>query len=167
MRNAQTRKRNPLYILWINIRRWCGITGSAELTHRKYYSGVKVCDDWLDYNKFERWCICAGYERGLNLVRKDKGGDYCPENCVFVKRSVANGMRRCVRRMRDGRSARDIIGRDNLGHDRLYAQRVSRRIFVEGMSVRDAVYTGKYKMPRKFSVNRADACKVLPGGIDE
>lgn len=149
MRRAPIRKKNPLYILWINIRRWCGITGSAELTHRKYYSGVKVCDDWLDFNKFERWCICAGYERGLNLIRKDKNGDYCPENCLFVKHSVANGMRRCVRRMRDGRSVRDIIGRDNLGHDRLYANRVAKRIFEGKMSVAAAVYAGRYKMPRK------------------
>ena len=145
MRNVLTRKRSPLYCLWINIRRWCRITGSSSDVHLKYFAGVRVCEEWLDFVKFEQWCILAGYRRGLNLVRKDKSGDYCPENCVFVPRSVANGMRRCVRRMSDGRSVRDVIGRENLGSDGTYANRVAYRLFEAGMKVEDAVYAGKYK----------------------
>ena len=141
---ATTRKMSPLYGLWINIRRFCGLVRGAENAHRKYYANVTVCTDWLDFTKFEQWCICAGYKRGLNLVRKDKDGDYCPENCVFVTRAVANGMRRCVRRMRDGRSARDVIGRNHIGHDSQYANRVAKRIFESGMSVEKAVFHGMY-----------------------
>ena len=131
------RVRPPCYQAWINIRRWCGVSGNNP---NHYYSGVTVCEEWAsDYRAFEEWCISHGWRKGLFIVRIDKDKDYCPENCILVPIEVANGLRRCVRRMADGRSARDIIGRDNLCRDRQYHNRVARRIFEGRWDVDSAI----------------------------
>ena len=51
----------------------------------KYYKdrGIKVCEEWLDWETFEKWANANGYESGLRLLRADKNGDYCPDNCMF------------------------------------------------------------------------------------
>lgn len=58
----------------------------------KFYGarGIKVCDEWLnDSDAFRLWALKNGYtlnprSRGTKLLRKDKGGNYSPENCEIV-----------------------------------------------------------------------------------
>ena len=94
--------RSPLYYVWYNMFRYC--------RENKYYAGVSVCADWKAREAFEAWATTHGWRRGLMLTRRDKSADFSPENCVLVPIAEANGMRRCVRRLPDGRSARDIVG---------------------------------------------------------
>lgn len=46
--------------------------------------GIKVCDEWHNVSNFVSWALNNGYEKGLQLDRKDNNGNYCPENCHFV-----------------------------------------------------------------------------------
>ena len=134
---GRPRVRPPCYRTWINIRRWCGVRGTRQ---NRYYDGVTVCDEWVeDYAAFEEWCLSHGWRKGLFLVRIDKNGDFSPANCRIVSAGIANGMRRCVRRMADGRSARDIIGREDPSADREYHNRVARRIFDSKWDVESAM----------------------------
>ena len=135
----RVRKRDPIYGTWIRIRRWCGYIKGAPEVQRKVYEGIRICDDWLSFRTFECWCLGHGYGNGLSLVRIDKAGDYCPENCIFTTRQKANGMRRCVRRMPDGRSIRDVIGDAEIGLDQAYANRVANRVFVQGYDLKTAL----------------------------
>ena len=98
-----SRRRDPLYYVWYNMFRYC--------RSNKYYEGVGVCDKWRSRAAFEAWAMSHGWKRGLMLVRRDKSADFSPENCMLAPIAEANGLRRCVRRLPDGRSARDICGR--------------------------------------------------------
>lgn len=50
--------------------------------------GVRVCDEWQDFSKFEEWSLANGYREGLSLDRIDSDGNYEPSNCEWVTRSV-------------------------------------------------------------------------------
>lgn len=127
-RHRRRRVRPPCYQTWINMRRWCGYLKSATPYQRSLYEGIGICDEWLDYKTFETWCLSHGFAKGLHLVRIDKNADYCPSNCKFLPIERANGIRRCVRRLEDGRTVREVIGYSGLGRDRDYYSRVSKRI---------------------------------------
>ncbi len=53
-----------------------------------YYGakGVRVCETWAnDYAAFRKWCLGNGYQRKLQIDRRDNTKDYCPANCRWVK----------------------------------------------------------------------------------
>lgn len=66
---------------------------SGQRTY-KYYGarGIKVCNEWLNpvtgHDNFVIWALENGYREGLTLDRIDVDGDYCPNNCRWVNRSV-------------------------------------------------------------------------------
>lgn len=66
-----------LYALWKDIVR--------REKHVLYYknNGIKICDEWKDYDTFEKYARENGYRKGLSLLRIDKSGDYEPDNCMF------------------------------------------------------------------------------------
>lgn len=127
------------------MRRWCGYLNSGTPYQRKIYAGIGICVEWRSFKAFQEWCLGNGWAPGMCIVRKDKSGDFSPENCIVVTKQIANGLRTNVRRLPDGRSARDIIGIESVGKDRLYHNRVANRLFEENMTVEDAVFVGKYK----------------------
>lgn len=75
---------NPeLFNLWNTMRNRC------ENPKREKYKdyggrGIKVCNEWHNVSNFVSWALNNGYEKGLQLDRKDNNGNYCPENCHFV-----------------------------------------------------------------------------------
>ena len=141
----KNRVRPPCYQTWIHIRIWCGYVGRRTTYEQKIYEGIGICEEWLSFPTFQEWCLSNGWKPGMCLVRKDKGKDFSPENCLIATKQIANGLRTVVRRLPDGRSARDIIGTGSFGHDRTYHNRVARRLFDEKMTVEKAVFKGRYK----------------------
>ena len=110
------------------MRRFCGLVRGATPRQLKLYEGIHVCQEWLSYKSFEAWAYANGWSKGMCLTRRDKSKDFDPGNCFWCSQAVANGFRRCVRRLPDGRSTRDIIGRPPA------AAIVSAHIFVERRS---------------------------------
>lgn len=144
---AYARIRPPLYGSWMSMRRYCGIVKGATPYQLALYEGVGVCPAWHDYSMFERWALAHGWSKGMHLTRLDKGGDFCPENCVWCSLERANGKRSCVRRLPDGRSARDIIGDKRLGEDHESQMRVAYRLFSMGWPVEKALTSRKFRRP--------------------
>ena len=66
-----------LYALWRGIHARCKNTA--------YYKqrNIKVCEEWQEYETFEKWANENGWSSGLSILRKDKKMDYEPDNCMF------------------------------------------------------------------------------------
>ncbi len=80
-----------LYRIWGGMKGRCD-PNTKHKGNKKWYVGIKVCDEWAnDYLKFKEWAA-PKYKPGLILDRIDGKGNYCPENCRFVtsKQSADN-----------------------------------------------------------------------------
>lgn len=58
----------------------------------KYYGakGIKVCEEWKDFNSFAAWSHQNGYSDNLTIDRIDYTGCYEPNNCRWVSFKVQN-----------------------------------------------------------------------------
>lgn len=49
--------------------------------------GIKVCDEWSDYEAFKEWSFNNGYAediKGISIDRIDSDKDYSPDNCRWI-----------------------------------------------------------------------------------
>lgn len=73
-----------LYGIWSGMRERCT---PGKLTSRHYGDrGIRVCDEWSDYEPFRDWSLENGYAADLSIDRIDVNGDYEPSNCRWIPR---------------------------------------------------------------------------------
>lgn len=46
--------------------------------------GIKVCEEWKKYLVFKAWALENGYQKGLELDRKENHLGYSPSNCRWI-----------------------------------------------------------------------------------
>ena len=99
--DAKRGMKSSLYNRWVIMRQRCNNSNTNDYAH---YGGrgIRVCDEWNDFEKFKSWAMSNGYREGLMLDRKNNDGDYTPENCRWVDYSTNEFNRRVFKNNRTG-----------------------------------------------------------------
>jgi hypothetical protein len=56
--------------------------------------GIKVCDEWHDFTKFENWALNSNYQQGLSLDRINNDGNYESSNCRWATPEIQSNNKR-------------------------------------------------------------------------
>lgn len=82
-----------LYIIWKGIRQRCN-NPNCKIFKNYGGRGIKLCDEWNDFNNFKEWAMINGYKDNLSIDRIDVNGNYTPDNCRWVTNKIqANNKR--------------------------------------------------------------------------
>ena len=59
-----------------------------------------MCNEWKDFIVFKEWALNNGYEEHLKIDRINNDGNYEPNNCRWVNRTVQNRNKRKIQRLK-------------------------------------------------------------------
>ena len=78
-----------LYRIWQGIKERTNPNCKDSGAYKYYISkGIKVCEEWLNFENFFLWAITHGYNDSLTIDRIDGDKDYEPSNCRWVTMQV-------------------------------------------------------------------------------
>jgi hypothetical protein len=83
----------PLYKVWVSMRNRCNTKSCSTY---KYYGGrgIKICNEWQEFNNFYNWALKNGFKEELTLDRKNNNGNYEPSNCRWVTQLMQSNNKR-------------------------------------------------------------------------
>lgn len=87
---------SSLYNSWHSMKQRCL---NPKCAVYKYYGGrgIKICEEWFDFEPFKDWAMANGYQKGLTIERVNVNGGYEPTNCKWItKRDQTRNTRRNV-----------------------------------------------------------------------
>ena len=82
---TQEEEEKKIYLAWNNMMIRCN-----QVNHKQYDDyggrGIKICEEWQDFEDFYIWSIENGHAMNLGLDRIDNDGNYEPSNCKWSTR---------------------------------------------------------------------------------
>lgn len=72
-----------LYRIWSHMKDRCNSKNNKDY-YRYGERGVSVCPEWAKFNDFYSWAMANGYAENLTIERRNRDGNYCPENCTWI-----------------------------------------------------------------------------------
>ena len=90
---------------------WYGLIRRTEDAGRKEYKnvgalGIKMKEEWREsYSVFRTWALEHGYADDLSLCRRQKRGDFTPENCYWATPFEVRSTRYARKNTSAGKSA--------------------------------------------------------------
>lgn len=85
-----------LYTIWRGMHSRCKGTANKEVNHYYHDRGITVCEEWKSFEVFRDWAFTSGYDRSLELDRKNNNEGYSPANCRWAthRQQMANTRKR-------------------------------------------------------------------------
>lgn len=85
-----------LHKIWVDMRSRCR-NPNLECYHNYGGRGIKVCEEWENFDSFMMWANSNGYNDKLTIDRIDVDGNYEPNNCRWItKKEQENNKRNNV-----------------------------------------------------------------------
>lgn len=118
----------PLYKKWRGMLDRCHNQNSTVF-HHYGGRGVEVCTEWREsFEAFRDWALANGYEKGLTIERNDVDGNYEPDNCRWIPRSMQNRNKRNSLRILDGSLLIDYCSKNGIPYGTGYARLKTNKI---------------------------------------
>lgn len=74
---------HPLNAIWRGMKRRCN--NISNNSYQRYGAkGIRVCEEWDNFEPFYNWAVSNGWVNGLSIDRIDNSRGYSPDNCRFV-----------------------------------------------------------------------------------
>lgn len=82
-----------LYKIWVDMLSRCENKNVAN--YERYGGrGIKVCEEWHNFELFATWAFSNGYAEDLSIDRENVNGNYEPGNCKWATRIEQQNNRR-------------------------------------------------------------------------
>src|SRR4030067_1015352 len=85
--------RSKLHGVWNSMLQRCN-NPNTEAYKNYGGRGIRVCEEWKEYENFRSWSLSNEYNETLTLDRRHVNKDYCPENCRWVDWETQQNNRR-------------------------------------------------------------------------